>query len=187
MDAFFQTIASFLRLSAEGSAALASILRKEEYPKGHLLIKPNTICRRIYFIERGLTRTFYIKDGKDITDWLSAERDFAGSMISFLTQTPDVRGIELLEPSVFWSFGHGDLEKLYDQYHELERLGRLLSTHAYLLTQQRFDALLFTTAADRYRNLLATNPTLINRVPLGMIASYLGIAPETLSRIRAQH
>lgn len=187
MEAFFRTIAQFLNLSAEGKAAFASILRKEEYAKGHLLLKPKSICRRVYFIEQGLTRTFYDKDGRDITDWLSAEGSFAGSMISFLTQRPDVRGVELLEPSLLWSFAYDGLEKLYRQSHELERLGRLLATHAYLLVQQRFDDLLFSTAAERYQKLLRHNPSLLQRVPLGMIASYLGVTPETLSRIRAQH
>lgn len=187
MEAFFQTIAQFLRLSAAGKDAFSLILRKDEHPKGFLLLKPDSICRRVYFIEQGLTRTFYYKDGKDVTDWLSAENSFAGSMISFLTQTPDVRGVELLEPSVLWSFAHGDLENLYQQYHEIERLGRLLITHAYILVQQRFDDLLFSTAAQRYQNLLRHNPSFLQRVPLGIIASYLGITPETLSRIRAQH
>src|SRR5215211_7078648 len=100
MEAFFQTIDQFLQLSAEGKNAFASILRNEAHPKGYVLLKPNSICRRLYFIEQGLTRTFYYKDGKDVTDWLSAENTFAGSMISFLTQMPDVRGVELLEPSV---------------------------------------------------------------------------------------
>jgi CRP-like cAMP-binding protein len=187
MEAFFQTIDQFIRLSAEGKSALSFILRKEEHPKGHLLLKPNSICRRLYFIEQGLTRTFYYKDGKDVTDWLSAENTFAVSMISFLTQTPDVRGIELLEPSVLWSFTYADLETLYQQYHEIERLGRLLTNHAYSLVQQRFDDLVFSTATKRYQKLVQYNPSLLQRVPLGMIASYLGITQETLSRIRAQH
>lgn len=187
MDAFFKTIAHFATLSDEGKQAFGAILRQEEWPKGHLLLKPNGICRRIYFIEQGLTRTFYYKEGKDVTDWLSAEGTFAGSMISFLTQAPDVRGIELLEPSVFWSFAHEHLEKLYTQYYEIERLGRLLTAHAYILVQQRFDDLLFTTATERYHKLLQQHPTFLQRVPLGLIASYLGITQETLSRIRSQH
>jgi CRP-like cAMP-binding protein len=187
MEAFFKTIAHFINLSDEGKAAFSAVLQHEERPKGHLLLKPNAVCRRIYFIEHGLTRTFYYKDGKDVTDWLSAENSFAGSMISFLTQTPDVRGVELLEASVLWSFAHGDLEKLYNRFHEIERLGRLLTNHAYILVQQRFDDLLFTTAIQRYNKLLQQHPSLIRRVPLGMIASYLGITQETLSRIRAQH
>jgi CRP-like cAMP-binding protein len=185
MEAFFQAIDQFLKLSAEGKNAFSSILRKEEHAKGHLLLKPNSICRRVYFIEQGLTRTFYYKDGKDVTDWLSAENAFAGSMISFLTQTPDVRGVELLEPSVLWSFAYNDLEALYQHSHEIERLGRLLSSHAYILVQHRFDDLLFSSATERYRKLLQHNPTFLQRVPLGMIASYLGITQETLSRIRA--
>lgn len=187
MEAFFQTVAQFMQLSTEGKAALAAVLQQEEWPRGHVLLKPNAICRRIYFIERGLTRTFYVKNGKDVTDWLSAENSFAGSMISFLTQTPDVRGIEVLEPSLLWSFAHTDLETAYRQYHEIERLGRLLTNQAYIQVQQRFDDLLFTTAAERYHKMMRYNPSFLQRVPLGMIASYLGITQETLSRIRAQH
>lgn len=187
MEAFFQTIAHFVKLSGESTAAFSHILQREEWLKGHLLLKPNSICRRIYFIEQGLTRTFYYKDDKDVTDWLSAENTFAGSMISFLTQLPDVRGVELLEPSVLWSFAHEDLKNLYNHFHEIERLGRLLTTHAYILVQQRFDDSIFTTATERYHKFLQTNPALIRRVPLSMIASYLGITQETLSRIRAQH
>ena len=173
-------------MSAESRDALASILRKMDLPKDHRLVKQDSVCHYVYFIESGLTRTFYYKDGKDVTDWLSAEGDFACAIISFLTRRPDRRGIELLEDSVLWGMHHDDLERLYKQYHEIERLGRLLVGFGLIQVQQRFDDLHFATAAQRYQTLMDTNPTFIQRVPLGMIASYLGITQETLSRIRAQ-
>lgn len=176
-----------MQLSAESRDALASILRKMELPRDHLLVKQDSVCRYIYFIESGLTRTFYYKDGKDVTDWLSAEGNFACSIISFLTCKPDRRGIELLEDSILWGLHHDDLERLYKQYHEIERLGRLLVSFGLIQLQQRFDDLHFATAAQRYQTLMDTNPTFIQRVPLGMIASYLGITQETLSRIRSQY
>jgi CRP-like cAMP-binding protein len=157
-----------------------------ELPKGHALLWPGGVCKHLYFIEKGLTRTYYLKDGKDITDWISVEGTIAVSIISFLTCEPDIRGIELLEPSSLLALAQSDLERLYGRFHDIERLGRLLISGGIVQLQQRFDDLHFSTAHQRYQKLIDTTPSLINRVPLGMIASYLGITQETLSRIRAQ-
>ena len=186
MDTFFEAVSKFVQLSAESRDALASIIKVFELPKGHVLVKPNTTCHHIYYVEKGLTRTFYYKDDKDVTDWLSAETMFAVSLISFITVRPDRRGIELLEDSILCALHHDDLEKLYKEHHELERLGRLLVNFGIIQVQQRFDDLHFATALERYQTLMDHNATFIQRVPLGMIASYLGITQETLSRIRAQ-
>ncbi len=186
MEKFFQAVDQFMHLSDDSREALSSVLKKIDLHKGDILLKPNTICHYVYFIEKGLTRTFYYKDDKDVTDWLSAENMFAVSIISFITVRPDRRGIELLEDSCLWAIHHDDLEKLCKQYHEVERLSRLLVNFGIIQLQQRFDDLHFASAAQRYQTLMDTNPTFIQRVPLGMIASYLGITQETLSRIRAQ-
>lgn len=186
LNPFIEAISQFTPLSPVSQSALTAVLRRLELEKGHVLVQQNSVCQWVYFIETGLTRTYYYKDGKDITDWLSAEGQFAVSISSFVTQQPDRRIVELLEPSVLWAISHSALEKLYQEHHEIERLGRLLSSHGLLLLQQRFDELHFATASERYRNLMAMNPTLVQRVPLGMVASYLGMSAETLSRMRAQ-
>ncbi|WP_420151483.1 Crp/Fnr family transcriptional regulator [Spirosoma sp.] len=183
---FLEAISHITTLSSISQSALASVLKRLALEKGHVLVQQNTVCQWVYFIESGLTRTYYYKDGKDVTDWLSAEGQFAVSISSFITQQPDRRIVELLEPSVLWAISHQDLEKLYQQHHEIERLGRLLASQGLLLVQQRFDELHFATALERYRNLMALNPTIVQRVPLGMVASYLGMSAETLSRMRAQ-
>ena len=186
MEIFFNIISQFTALLPDSKEAMAKVLKRLELPKGHILVKQNTICNYVYFIEKGLTRTYYLNDGKDITDWLSAENSFACSIVSFITRTPDRRIIELLEPSILWALHYDDLEQLYKQYHEIERLGRHLVSFGLIQVQQRFDDLHFASALQRYQTLMKTNPTFIQRVPLGMIASYLGITQETLSRIRAQ-
>ena len=186
MNKFFEAVAQFTHLSPESKKALSSVLKRMELLKGHVLVKQHTICHYIYFIEKGLTRTFYYKDDKDVTDWLSAENMFAVSLISFITQKPDRRGIELLEDSILWAIHYDDLERLYKQYHDIERLGRLLVSNGIIQVQQRFDDLHFSTALQRYQTLMNNNATFIQRVPLGIIASFLGITQETLSRIRSQ-
>lgn len=186
MEKFFAFVSRFTLLSEKGKEALSDSLQRMELPKGHSLLRPGAICQYLYFIEKGLTRTYYIKEGKDITDWISIEDSFAVSIISFLTHQPDIRGIELLEDSLLWAISYRDLESLYKEYHDIERLGRLLLAHGIVQLQQRFDDLHFATAHDRYQKLIEETPSLVNRVPLGMIASFLGITQETLSRIRAQ-
>lgn len=186
MNPFINAVCRFTPLSDESQRALAGIANRLTLNKGHVLVQADTISESIYFIETGLARTYYYKDGRDVTDWLSAEQQFAGSIVSFLSRQPDRRIVQLLEPSVVWSVPYRSLEELYATHHDMERLGRLLVSHGLLLVQQRFDELHMATALERYQRLIATNPTLVQRVPLGMIASYLGVTPETLSRIRAQ-
>lgn len=185
MNDFFATTQQFITLSSESIEAFSAILKKMEFPKGHVLVKADTTCNYIYYIEKGLSRTYYLKDGKDVTDWISTEKTFACSIVSFITRRPDRRTIELLEDSLLWAIHYDDLEKLYKANHEIERFGRLLTSHGLVQVQHRFDDLHFATAHQRYKKLMDTNPTIIQRVPLGMVASYLGITQETLSRIRS--
>ncbi len=185
MENFFRNASQFTTLSTESIEALSLHLKRQEFPKGHILVKEDTICNYVYFIDAGLTRTFYWKDGKDITDWISDEQSFACSIISFITRQPDRRGIEALEPCVFFSLHYNDLEFLSSKYHDIEKFYRKLISFGLIQVQQRFDDLHFSTALQRYQKLMSTHPHYIQRVPLGMIATYLGITQETLSRIRS--
>ncbi len=186
MEKFFQTVSQFNNLSANSKQELSTCLKRLELPKGHTLIKQDSVCNFVYFIDSGLTRTFYIKDGKDITDWISAENSFACSIISFITRQPDRRTIEVLEHSILFSLHYNDLENLCSKQHDIEKLFRQLLSIGLVQLQQKFDDLHFATALQRYQTLMKNHPTLIQRVPLGMIASFLGITQETLSRIRSQ-
>lgn len=183
-SSFFNYISNLLSLSQEGKEALSDILEKKTYDKEHLLLKEGAVCRNLYFIESGIAKVFYLKDGKEIVHWLGAENSIAVSISSFLTQQPSLLNIELLERSTIISIPYECLEKLYKASHEIERMGRLLTNNALILMQQRFDDLHFSKASERYERLLVQQPTLIQRVPLSAIASFIGISQETLSRIR---
>lgn len=171
-------------ISSESRQAIENIIQTFEYKKDDIILREDSTCHYLYFVASGATRTFYYKDGKDITDWISMENTFACSIVSFITRKPDIRGIEALEDCMLYALPHDELEKLYKQYHEIEHIGRLIVSQGLVLMQQRFDDLHFKTAAQRYENLIRETPDIIRRFPLGIIASYLGITQETLSRIR---
>jgi CRP-like cAMP-binding protein len=183
---FFDSVSPFVKLSIESKKILLAHMVKESLPKGHVLVPIGGICRNVHYIEKGLSRTFYLKEGKEVTERFCAENSFTCSMTGHLTNTPDGRQIELLEPSVIWSMPYEKLEQLYDNHHEIERLGRHIITADLIALQSRLSDLQFKTAEERYINLLKSNPTLLQRAPLGIISSYLGITQETLSRIRSK-
>lgn len=186
MKLFFQVIEGLAPLPPELREALSAVLEPMEVPRGTVLLRVHTVCHYLYFVEEGLTRTFYFKGGRDITDWLCPEGRFACSIVSFISGHADRRGIETLEPCRLLAIHRDALEGLCRKYHAAEHLVRRIAAMGLLEMQQRFDDLHFATAADRYRRLLQDTPALVQRVPLGMLASYLGMSPETLSRIRAR-
>lgn len=186
MERFFQTIAQFTNLSDKSKQELSACLKKMELPRGYIIVRQDTVCDFVYFIDYGLTRTYYLKDGKDVTDWISDENTFACSIISFITRKPDRRIIELLEPSLLYALHYNNLEKLSRKHHDIENFYRHIVSFGLVQLQQKFDDQHFSTALQRYQQLMKNHPSFIQRVPLGMIASYLGITQETLSRIRAQ-
>jgi CRP-like cAMP-binding protein len=92
----------------------------------------------------------------------------------------------MLEGSILWAISKESLTGLMNRYHEIERLVRIAYEGYYLRLEERFVNAQFKTAAERYQSLLQQTPQMLERVPLAYIASYLGISPETLSRIRSR-
>jgi CRP-like cAMP-binding protein len=148
------------------------------------IVKEGEQSDKTYFIVNGSARAYYLKDGKDITDWFAFKNDFISSINSFFLDIPSLLYIETLEPSIFLEFSKKDFLSLSDKYHDFERLGRIIVTKTMLQLRQRIVAIQFETAQQKYENLITIKPDIVQKVPLGHIASYLGITLETLSRIR---
>jgi CRP-like cAMP-binding protein len=154
--------------------------------KNDYLLNEGSICRHLYFVQQGALRGYYNLDGKEVTHWFGFEKDFVTSFHSFITLEPAVENIQLLEGSVLWSISKETLSNLYNEYHEIDRLVRIATEKYYIRLEERFVNSHFKTATERYEHLLEQQPHLLERVPLGHIASYLGISQETLSRIRSK-
>ena len=186
MQQLLNHIKNYAPLSSEAQEALENCFEEVVLSKNEFLVKEGKTCRHLYFLQQGALRGFYNLDGKEITHWFGFENDFVTSFHSFITQEPAVENIQLIEGSVLWSISKDTLSNLFNQYHEIERLVRIVQEKYYIRLEERFVNAQFKTATERYENLLLQSPHILERVSLGHIASYLGISQETLSRIRSR-
>ncbi|TXE05685.1 Crp/Fnr family transcriptional regulator [Gelidibacter salicanalis] len=159
--------------------------KKESVPKNQILVHQGAICKTLYFMEQGMGRSFYTKEnGKEITQWFFGVGKFMTSADSFFQQTPSLYNLEVLVDSVVFSISKEDMDQLFAKYHKMEKLGRLVTTEMLTKIVNKLNAIQFQTAKERYDYMLAEFPDIAHQVPLGYIASYLGMTQETLSRIR---
>ncbi len=152
--------------------------------KGTTLVREGQYSDKTFFIINGCARAFYLKDGKDISDWFAFENDFISSINSFFLNIPSPHYIELLEDSVLLEISRENVEKLANTYRDFERLSKVIVIKTMLMQQERISSMQFHSAEQKYENVLSIHPNISQRISLTHIASYIGITLETLSRIR---
>jgi CRP-like cAMP-binding protein len=161
------------------------VLTEEHYPRGYLLHREQTVCKHIYFVTQGIVRSFYLKDGKDITAHFAMDVGAISAADSFIFNRPSRYNLEVLEDATVFSMTRQQLEHFLEQHPRYEHTARLFVEQLYMDLVDRVEALMFFSAQERYETLIRQNPDIIQRVGLGHIASFLGITQETLSRVRA--
>ena len=178
----FQKISPLTESSRQAIEELASVVLIK---KNQNLQPIGVVCRTIYFVQKGLARIYYYKDGTDITEYFAFENEMIIRAESLFTEKPSKKGIQALEDTSFIGIASAALFELFDRHPDLERLFRKLIESAYVETVNRIENIQFHTAEERYAQLIHANPAMIRRIPLKHIASYLGITQVSLSRIRA--
>lgn len=186
IEALVNHIGHFVEVSEALRDRLEKISKVYMIEKGKFLHKPHKICDTTYFIESGLLRVFYKTQEKEITDSFSAEGEWITSVYSFLKNIPDHFYIQSLEPSKLIGIKIKDLEQCFVDFAEMERFGRQLMSIYYLQLSEEIVSLKFHSAKEKYEFFLKNSKNKASRIPLGMLASYIGISQETLSRIRAE-
>lgn len=154
--------------------------------KKAFLLNAGEVSQHIFFIESGLVRCFYLKNGVEVSSWFMKEGDTIVSVGSFFDQKESFESIQALEDSTVHGISFDELQFIYKNFSEFNFIGRVLTEKYYVLSEQRLYSLRMQRAQERYEFMIRNHPELINRVPSHFMASYLSITKETLSRIRGR-
>ncbi|MFN5711179.1 MAG: Crp/Fnr family transcriptional regulator [Bacteroidota bacterium] len=166
---------------------LLNAFKEKSIKKNEILISKGDVCKFTYFVCKGSVRAYFIDDdGQEATRYIAFENQFITTIHAFISQTPTNEFLEATEKAELLQISHNDFKKIIEE----TTLGRDLYTKqlevAYQTNHWRLESFLKMTAKQRYDFLMETNPAIIQRLSNKIVASYLGITQESLSRLKAQ-
>jgi len=177
-------IRHFIQPNEEEWNAFAAILKEKKLKKKDLLLEDGQTCNFIGFIISGVIREYAFENGKESTVDFVSENQFVVDFQSFILSTPSKQYLEALTDVDLLVFKKDSINRLYDKYKIWERFGRLIIEHVFCGVEAKRKKIIATTHEEQYRNFAAIYPNVVQQVPQYYIASYLGLTPEHLSRIR---
>lgn len=164
---------------------LEGILEPVKYGKGEMILAEGEVCRGISYIEKGLVRQFYNKNGKEVTEHLGVDHTIFMCIESLFKEEPTRLQVEALEATLVYILPKSKLEAAAIRNVNIQMLYRKILEESLILSQVHADLMRFETAPNKYKRLCELSPQVVLRAPLTYIASYLQMTPETLSRIRS--
>lgn len=186
MKRILEQINTLVPLSPATERALRDCLTPCRFPRRHLLVQADHRTGAAFFIERGLTRSYWLVNGEKITTSFSAEGSIVFSMDELYYGKPSEEFVETLEETEAYRIALDDLQRLFRTNLELANWGRIIHQNEYRRLHRSHKERLTLSAAERYDAFCRQFPELMQRVQLGYIASYLGITLPTLSRLRGR-
>jgi len=173
-----------LQIDRDNSQLFVEQFELKKFSKGDYFLRNGDLCKQIAFINKGAMYCVYNKEGVDKIDEFSFENDFITDYLSILTQTPADKDIVCLEDCEILVANTQKLNNLYFENPIFERIGRLIAERLFINWYLKAKSLFMEDAETRYRKFVKLRPDLPQRVPQYLVASYLNVSPETLSRIR---
>ena len=164
---------------------LEGILEPVKYGKGEMILAEGEVCRGISYIEKGLVRQFYNKNGKEVTEHLGVDHTIFMCIESLFKEEPTRLQVEALEATLVYILPKSKLEDAAIRNVNIQMLYRKILEESLIQSQVHADLMRFETAPNKYKRLCELSPLVVLRAPLTYIASYLQMTPETLSRIRS--
>lgn len=175
---------NFIPLTDEEWKLLEPNFRFLKLMKGEKLHSEGQVCNDVSFINKGLMKCYHIIDGKEYIEAFFSQNEYCSDYSSFLLREPGKLYLEALEDCELVLLDYNTVQLLYDKVKNFQKFGRLMAEFLFTQISIRNNALLFESPEQRYLKFSKNRPDLLQRVPQYMIASYLGITPEALSRIR---
>lgn len=180
----FSYFSKILPLSQEEIDAIVATLTIKNYPKGTLLLKEGDISTEAYFVLEGCVRQYFLVNGEEKTNNFFTEEQWVISMQSMTNNTPSKHFLECLDTCALVVGNREKEEQLYRKFPKLATISRRVMEKVFAEQQELSGSYFTDSPEERYVNLLHTRPDLMQRVPQYIIASYIGVKPESLSRIR---
>jgi len=177
-------ISRFISLNDEESKAFAECIPIKTFKKGNILLKEGQVSRDSYFVIEGCVRKYYIIDGDERTTEFYIEDESVASLQSYKNKTPANHYFECVEDSRLAVLSYEKEQELFKRVPKYEALCRMSMENDFGEQQEALAKFITSSPVDRYKNLLDTRPDLLQRVPQYHLASYIGVKPESLSRIR---
>ena len=179
---------SMFRLSEEEKKAICNITTEKKIKRKECILNQGEICNKYTFVVEGCFKVYQVDDlGRSHNLLFAVENEWIADIQSFHKKVPSRLYIEAVEPAVILQIQRKDLWNLYNKYHTFDHNFRVIIEDKYTELQNRLLLTLNSNAYDRYQAFVKTYPNLVNRLPNTQIASYLGVTPEFLSKIKSEH
>ena len=186
-ELFFHKFNEKVNLSKEEEEVIKQYLTPKKLRKKQYLLQEGDVCKHIAFVEKGALKAYVVDDaGAESIIQFALEGWVISDLYSFLTGEPATYNIDALENAELVLISKSAHEELLKKLHKYETYIRLQITGAYIALQKRLTSIISLPLEERYKNFLALYPNIAQRVPQHMIASYMGLTPETLSRVRSR-
>ncbi len=184
MQNLIKKLNSYTKLSEPSIQLIKERLVYKTIPKGTILIREGQTARQFYWLVKGTMRGRIAPKGELITTWFATKNMFCSSMPSFIMQKPSMESIEALEDCEVYCLSRHDVLKLFKLTTEMSSIVRQMAEEAFVHTLSRTYEFQSLSAKERYASFVKNYPQLLQKIPLGMIATYIGITQQSLSRIR---
>lgn len=183
-DYLISRIKDYIALDDSEVRMIESLFVQEEYGRNKLILQEGEVCRKFFFVAKGILRLSKNVNGVDRTFVFRTEGSFGSIMESFCTRFPSANSIFAIEPCVLFTITYDELQVFYHEIREGERFGRLLMEEVFVEASNHLAAMYSLSPEQRYTDLVRKMPAMLQRIPQHMIASYLGITPQALCRIK---
>ena len=185
--AFFDYISQFRELEEEHKKELKKVFRLRSFKKGEYLTESGKHSSEIGFVISGYVRVYVIDlNGNENTIYLTGSPNFIGAITSFLRREPSEENVQAVTDAEILAIKYDDLYNLYESSHVWSNIGLHVMEQLFMERTRQVISFIKKTAEDRYRYMLENEPDVLLNVPLQILASYMGMKPETLSRIRGR-
>jgi len=178
-------IQSNVPVGADQLDNIVNLFKPKSVKRNAVLLSEGEVCKELYFVNKGCIRTYYINgQGKERTRYIAFNGIVVTSLASFITQKPSLEFVDALEDSELLCISRYNFYQLVDESVEWANFYRKLLEHAYSYQNKRIENLVMLTAKERYDDILKNHPEHIRRLPNHILASYLDMSQETLSRLK---